>query len=131
MWQPHPDTNAAFVSVNVAVDETYARLEASYNAAPNKAKWKMAVRSSDGSRSIVRRDTDGFYSQRAGERIVTIAYTMAHEQRHNVGLVGGDIPVNSRDEWVVAVNANLTGNHAGKVNHRVAVPTKAGQPVRG
>ncbi len=122
-------------------DESYAALVASYEAVPSKdkAKWKFACMSASGCRSVIRRDAEGFYARRENERVSVISQAartarLEAARENNLSIVhlnGASEGANSVAEWGGYLAANLTGNHRGRVNHRVAVPTAAGQPTRG
>ena len=109
---------------------------------PKKQKlWKRQNVKTDGSTQTIRFDGEGFYTQWLNQRVavksVSMIAELEREQRlrgplHGFGIQG----INYKDR--AAYHADMdrmqdethTGKHHPR-NHRIGVPTKAGEPVRG
>ena len=115
-------------------DESYDGFAASWAAARKKSNWHAAMVMSSGQHRKVQRDSEGFYLINGSnkQRIVTARMhaDMLRDLRKTYRIEVNQEPIDNDDQLEAAVASNATGNHKGK-SKKIAVPTPAGQPVRG
>ena len=133
-------TNKDFVFMSAVPDECYANWVAKIESLKPKDRkqWKCSVERSDGSTQTVRFEKDGFYSHYLNQRIRVISVsgsnrlreekpTTTHLQFEETFQMDRESFFHFHDEQMAAAH---TGNHRPR-NHRIGVPTRAGEPVRG
>ena len=113
------------------IDSEYAAMKADFEACPRPKKWKMALCSERGQRSVVTWDGSFFVRTHLGQTVRIVSVTEAQRMvQSGEANERGRGPINSYAEFFERVDEHHTGNHAPR-NHAVRVPTCPGQPVRG
>ena len=123
-------------------DEYAAYLAEVRSLKPKKQKlWKRWNEMTDGSTKTIRYDGNGFYTQWLNQRVAVYSVSMVAEREreqlsrgplHGFGAQGNNYrdPVSYHADMDRMQDETHTGKHHSR-NHRIGVPTRAGEPVRG
>ena len=101
-------------------------------------RWKRRNEKSDGSTQTIRYDGEGFYTQWLNQRVRVLSVSQITELARGLGerelmtcqvddYMDERVYHNAMDQMIRETH---TGNHRPR-NHPVAIPTTAGEPVRG
>ena len=126
---------AAAKRVQPVLDEDWAEMMASFQAAKKPSKWKFKMLMETGEHSVVRHEDGHFVKSYRGETVLLLSMSDVKElerlKRFSEYVGPRPSATDGTDgEFVQRFEERATGNHQPR-NHPVRVPTAPGQPVRG